>query len=165
MSQTLLEMAKELVTEQIRMQGVSPEEAQSLLLSTHATLRSLYEVEMSGLSTSPKPQEKSTQADWRRSINKHAVECLECGRTFRQLSARHLRKHDLDPRTYRQKHGIPQTQALSSREVTARRRAVAQQVRPWERAALLRTTTNADVKKRGSATKTGQTASGREAGN
>ncbi len=74
---------------------------------------------------------------------------MECGDTFKQLSARHLRIHDLDPRSYRTKYGIPPTQSLSSRDATARRRAVAQQVRPWEGAALKRSAEQAGAKKRG----------------
>lgn len=51
---------------------------------------------------------------------------------FKQLSLRHLRIHDLDPRSYRTKYNIPRSQAVSAREVTARRRELAQQIRPWE---------------------------------
>ncbi|ETX00553.1 MAG: hypothetical protein ETSY2_38870, partial [Candidatus Entotheonella gemina] len=71
---------------------------------------------------------------------KHAVTCLECGNTFRQLSSRHLRMHDLDSRSYRRKYGIPNSQPLSSRSATARRRELAQQIRPWEQAASKRAT-------------------------
>jgi predicted transcriptional regulator len=72
---------------------------------------------------------KATQVDWKRSITKHAVTCLECGNSFRQLSLRHLRVHDLDPNSYRTKYGIPSTQPLSSRDATARRRELALQNR------------------------------------
>ncbi len=135
MPQTLLEMTKDLVIEQIRQYQVSIEEAQSLLLATHSTLRNLYHVETSvtdSIST-PAPEE-GTPADWQHSITKHAVICLECGDSFRQLSGRHLRRHDLDSKSYRTKHGIPRTQALSARQATARRREIAQQIRPWEQA-------------------------------
>ena len=66
---------------------------------------------------------------------KHGEEpCLICGATFKQLSARHLRQHDLDLRTYRQRFGIPRSQALSAKETTAMRRRVVQNIRPWEKA-------------------------------
>jgi predicted transcriptional regulator len=70
----------------------------------------------------------------RKSIKKYSVECLICGTIFKQLSARHLRQHDLDPRTYRQRFGIPRSQALSAKETTAMRRRVVQNIRPWEKA-------------------------------
>ncbi len=79
-----------------------------------------------------------TPSDWKSSITRHAVTCLECGGSFRQLSARHLSKHELNAKSYRVKYGIPSTQPLSARTVTARRRAVAREVRPWEVAARRR---------------------------
>ncbi len=134
MSPTLLEMSKELVTELIRQHRVSQEEVQTLLQSTHITLQALYQAELSGtlpISTSP---EEDTQKIWKRAITKYAVTCLECGQSFRQLSVRHLRRHDLDARTYRAKYHIPKTQPLSSLAATARRRQLAKQIRPWEKA-------------------------------
>lgn len=132
MSQTLLEMAKELVVEQIREYQISPEEAQSLLYITHATLVNL-EQSRSNTMSPPSPEETS-QASWQRSITKHAVICMECGESFRQLSTRHLRRHNLDAKSYRLKYGIPRTQALSAFRATARRREIAHQIRPWEQA-------------------------------
>ena len=70
---------------------------------------------------------------WRKSITKHAVTCLECGATYKQLSKRHLQDHELDGRSYRVKFGIPRTQPLAARAVTAVRRKITQQVRPWEK--------------------------------
>src|SRR4029450_4164006 len=53
------------------------------------------------LATPPKP------ANWRKSIAKHTVTCLECGQSLKQLSVRHLKEHGLDGRSYRVKYGIP----------------------------------------------------------
>ena len=64
--------------------------------------------------------------------------CLECGRSFKQLSGRHLRMHDMDQRSYRAKYGIPSTQPLSGRASTARRRELANEIRPWEKARVAR---------------------------
>jgi predicted transcriptional regulator len=154
MSQTLLEMAKDLVTEQIRVHHLSPDDAKSLLLSTHSTLLSLHQREAPGLTiTSPETGSEAAQVDWKRSITKHAVTCLECGNTFRQLSLRHLRVHDLDPNSYRTKYGIPSTQPLSSRDATARRREFAQQIRPWEQAALTRTLSQPGARTNGNPTR------------
>jgi predicted transcriptional regulator len=82
---------------------------------------------------SPLPASGTALVDWRKSITKQAVTCLECGQTFKQLSLRHLRAHGLDNRSYRTKYGIPPTQPLSSRATTERRRQVVQEIRPWEK--------------------------------
>ena len=139
MAQTLLEMAKELVTELIRVHHLSPEDANALLLSTHSAMQNLQHAETSTSGAPSMPTYVDAKSsDWKRSITKHSVTCLECGSTFRQLSARHLRVHGLDPTSYRRKYGIPSTQPLSSRQATARRRELAQQIRPWEQAASKR---------------------------
>lgn len=157
MPQTLLEMAKDLVTEQIRVHHLSPEDAKSLLLHTHSTLLSLHQHEAPGIAVpNSEAVSKATQVDWKRSITKHAVTCLECGNAFRQLSLRHLRVHDLDPNSYRTKYGIPSTQPLSSRDATARRRELAQQIRPWEQAALKRSIARTGARTRGKASKMGR---------
>lgn len=139
MAQTLLEMAKELVTELIKVHHLSAEEVHALLMSTHITLQSLQQAEVSAsVGTDSATHNGDGQAEWKHSISKYAIICLECGQTFRQLSSRHLRLHSLDAKAYRIKYGIPRTQPLSSRQATARRREIAHQIRPWKRAALKR---------------------------
>lgn len=148
MTQTLLEMAKELVAEQIRQYHISSDEAQALLRDTHATLQTLHRMEVSGSATMKgTPPEAQQPEAWRKSITKHAIICLECGDAFKQLSRRHLSIHDLDARTYRAKHSIPRTQSLSSLAATARRRELAKQIRPWEKAASRRKAAKAAAKK------------------
>jgi len=149
MPQSLLEMAKELVTELIRVHRLSPEDAHALLMSTHATLQSLHQHEAPGVVAAHASAGGEARASgWRRSISQHAVTCLECGESFRQLSSRHLRQHGIDTATYRRKHGIPRTQPLSSRQATARRRQLAREIRPWEQAAAKRTGRAAAKRKR-----------------
>ncbi len=130
-------MAKELVLAQIQAQQVPPEALNSVLHSTYETLRSLEASEAAGgdiigngSAAGLEPQVQVV--DWKGSITKNAIKCLECGESFKQLSLRHLRVHDLDPRSYRTKYHIPRSQALSARSATARRRELAQQIRPWE---------------------------------
>jgi len=47
---------------------------------------------------------------------------------------RHFKKHDLDPRAYRAKYGIPRTQPLAAKALTAWRKQLVHQNRPWEKA-------------------------------
>ena len=133
MSSLILKMATDLVVAQTHTQQLTPDEVRELLLSTHATLLALQSQEIVGASESPNSTSSlGARPDWRASILRHAIICLECGATFKQLSARHLRIHDLDPRSYRAKYGIPRTQALSARAITAHRRQLAHRIRPWE---------------------------------
>jgi predicted transcriptional regulator len=135
MSPTLLEMAKDLVMAQIQARYLSPDEMHQALQQTYASLRALKAQEDANGSvavvtpaTPPKP------ANWRKSLAKHHVTCLECGASFKQLSVRHLQAHGLDGKAYRLKYGIPRTQPLTAKEVTSKRKEIVQRSRPWEKA-------------------------------
>ena len=135
MSQTLLEMAKDLVLVQIQAHKLLPDDMHQALQQTYTTLMTLKAQEdadgivpVTTTEIPPKP------VDWRKSITKHTVTCLACGANFKQLSVRHLRGHELDGRSYRVKYGIPRTQPLSAKATTAIRKEIVQRSRPWEKA-------------------------------
>jgi predicted transcriptional regulator len=71
---------------------------------------------------------------WKQRRTKHTVVCLACGASFKQLSRHHLQIHHLDQRAYRAKYGIPRTQPLTAKVVSAQRKQLVQQSRPWEKA-------------------------------
>ena len=134
MSQSLLEMAKDLVLAQIEAHRLSPEEMQTALQQTYSSLLVLKAQEDAEGSVVVATPETPTAVNWRKSITKHHVTCLVCGASFKQLSVRHLREHGLDARSYRAKYGIPPHQPLSARAVTAIRKQIVQTTRPWEKA-------------------------------
>jgi predicted transcriptional regulator len=94
----MIEIAKDLTLALIKIGDMPPEDMQETLEKTYATLTALKAQEASG--TFPTlPAAETPPADWRKSITKHAVTCLECGQAFKQLSLRHLRAHGLDNRS------------------------------------------------------------------
>ena len=135
MSQTLLEMAKDLVLAQIHAHRLSPEDMHAALQDTYSSLLALHAQEISnGMGAVETPETLPAPINWRKSITKQTVTCLECGASFKQLSVRHLRDHGLSARAYRVKYGMPPRQPLSARAVTALRKQIVQQSRPWEKA-------------------------------
>jgi len=135
MSQTLLEMAKDLVLASMEAHRLSPEEMHQALQQTYASLQALKTQEDAhGSVPVTTPETPSKPVPWRKSITKHTVMCLECRQSFKQLSVRHLKDHGLDGRSYREKYGIPRTQPLAAKEVTAKRQEIVQRSRPWEKA-------------------------------
>jgi predicted transcriptional regulator len=135
MSQSVVEMTKDLVLAQIQSGTLAPEDMQDALRRTHQSLLELKSREEAEAQVparaAPAPH---APADWRTSITRHSITCLECGASFRQLNGRHLREHGLDARSYRAKYGIPRTQPLSARATAAKRRQIAAEVKPWEKA-------------------------------
>jgi predicted transcriptional regulator len=133
MAQTLVEMAKDLTRSLVETGRLSAEDLQDTLQQAYAALSALKAQE-EVRTFAPAPDAELSPVDWRKSITRHAVTCLECGASFKQLSIRHLGIHGLDSRSYRIKYGIPRTQPLAARSTTERRRQVVRQSRPWEKA-------------------------------
>src|SRR5262249_31008230 len=135
MSQTLLAMAKDLVLAQIQAQKLLPDEMHTALQQTYASLQALKAQEdANGSVAVVTPETPPAPVNWRKSITKHTVTCLECGQSFKQLSVRHLKEHGLDGKAYRIKYGIPRVQSLSAKATTSRRKEIVQRARPWEKA-------------------------------
>jgi predicted transcriptional regulator len=135
MSQSLLEMAKDLVMAQIAAHRLLPEDMHQALQQTYASLQTLKAQEdANGSVAVVTPETPPKRVNWRKSITKHTVMCLECRASFKQLSVRHLKEHGLDGRSYRIKYGIPRIQPLAAKEITSRRKEVVQRSRPWEKA-------------------------------
>ena len=135
MPQTLLEMAKDLVMAQIEAHRLSPEEMHPALHHTYASLKALQSLEdANGSVVVGTPETPPVPVNWKKSITKHTVTCLECGASFKQLSVRHLKEHGLDGRSYRVKYGMPRTHPLAAKEVTLKRKEIVQRSRLWEKA-------------------------------
>jgi predicted transcriptional regulator len=135
MAQTILEMAKDLVMAQIQAGALTPEDMHKELQKTYVNLMELKAKEDGGAVSSVLASEAVQEpTDWKKSVTRHTITCLECGATFKQLSVRHLRDHGLDARSYRVKYGIPRTQPLSAKDTTAMRKKIVQQTKPWEKA-------------------------------
>ena len=132
MSQSLVEVAKELTLALIATGNVAPDDMQETLQKTYATLTALKAQEESGV-FSPGYHFRDSTGGLAKEHHQTCGDLPECGESFKQLSLRHLRAHGLDNRSYRTKYGIPPTQPLSSRATTERRRQVVQEIRPWEK--------------------------------
>ena len=79
MSQTLLEMAKDLVMAQVEAHRLSPDDMHTALHQTYTTLMTLKAQEGSDGSVAvATPEAPSKPVRWRKSITKHTVMCLEC---------------------------------------------------------------------------------------
>jgi predicted transcriptional regulator len=114
---------------------LSLEEMHQALQHTYASLQALKAQEdANGSVAVVTPETPSKPVNWRKSITKHTVTCLECGASFKQLSVRRLRDYGLDGRSYRVKYDMPRTQPLAAKEVTSRRKEIVQRIRPWQKA-------------------------------
>ena len=78
MPQTILEMAKDLVMAQIEAKALSPDDMHKVLQQTYSSLMTLKaHEEADGTVAVQLAETPSEPVDWRKSITKHAVACLE----------------------------------------------------------------------------------------
>ena len=69
----------------------------------------------------------------RRPLREKSILCLECGRSFRMITRRHLATHGLEPEEYRAKWGLEKDAPLICRALRNMRRHAMRSLRLWER--------------------------------
>jgi predicted transcriptional regulator len=122
MTKSLVEMSAEIVAAQASNTPMSPEDLVKDVRKVFETLQKLQTI------VDGSEFEQGMSTDPQASIQRNQVICLECRRSFKLLSNRHLALHGLTPREYKRKHGIRMTQALSAYTLSARRRKLAREL-------------------------------------
>lgn len=129
MSKKLLEIAAEIVQNQVSNNPMNSEEIVSSLKFVFSALQTMQKSEIDGtllegvkLTEEGAAAEKGVEKqDAKSSIQDDKIICLECGAEMRQLTAKHLGAHNLTPREYKQKYGFPLKQPLSAKSLTRAR--------------------------------------------
>jgi predicted transcriptional regulator len=129
MSKKLLEIAAEIVQNQVSNNPMSSEEIVSSLKYVFTALQTMQKSEIDGtLLEGGKGGEEGVggekaqdKPDAKSSVQDDKIVCLECGAEMRQLTAKHLGAHNLTPREYKQKYGFPLKQPLSAKSLTRAR--------------------------------------------
>ena len=62
------------------------------------------------------------QSDPRKSIKEKSITCMECGKTFKILTRKHLASHNLDAAEYREKWGLKKDTPLVCKGLQRERR-------------------------------------------
>ena len=128
MAKTLVEICTSLIVAQAQAARIEPEMMTESVNQIYRTLRDLHLREQGMVPDVAQPEA---------SIQRDQVVCLECGKAFTLLSNRHLALHGLTPREYKRKYGLRQSQPLSARTLSAKRRKQAldlgmgQQLAAW----------------------------------
>jgi len=119
MGKSLVEMAAELVSTQINSTEMNTKEISQALNSTFQTLKNLQDAEISGQQVGD--AQTKPAMDPAKSIQKNKIVCLECGESFKMLSPKHLRSHELTLKEYRAKYGFTARQPLCARALSEKR--------------------------------------------
>jgi len=84
----------------------------------------------------PLPGKEETAApimDPKKAIKEASITCLECGKSFKVITRKHLASHGLTAEEYRAKYGFKKTQALACKSLARERRAKMKDMKLWER--------------------------------
>ena len=116
----ILNLVSEILKAQASQTSMTPDDMAEGIKKVYRALQWVQSQEEKAAQSAEEP--KMSGPD---SIQRNKVICLECGKEFKQLTAKHLALHGTDQKSYKEKHGIPRRQALSSKSLSAQRRRTA----------------------------------------
>jgi predicted transcriptional regulator len=111
MSKSLIEIAADIVKAQAAHRAIETDEMQHLMCVAYNTMVKMQRND--GL--------KDDVPNSLDSIGEKAIKCLECGKSFKQLSYRHLAEHGITAKAYKAKYGLPASKGLVAHKVSAER--------------------------------------------
>jgi len=71
--------------------------------------------------------------DPKKAFKEKSVTCLECGKTFKIITKKHLATHELDTKSYLEKHGLKKGTKLIAKELQRNRRKKMTDMKLWEK--------------------------------
>ena len=131
-----LKHAIELVKAQASVRVMSEEEMADMIASLAAKLKKLDTFEEAEECCSCAAEAPVTDAN--RSIKEKSIVCLECGKTFKVITKKHLILHGLDAASYRAKWGLKKGTPLTCKELQRTRRQKMKDMKLWEKRAMAR---------------------------
>lgn len=122
-----LKYAIELAKAQASVRVMSEDEMATMISSLAGKIRKLDSCEEKEVCPS------APAADPKQSIKEKSIVCLECGKIFKAITKKHLKLHDLDAASYREKWGLKKGTPLTCKELQRSRRQKMKDMRLWEK--------------------------------
>ncbi|MHC1788548.1 Ros/MucR family transcriptional regulator [Solidesulfovibrio sp.] len=123
-----MQAALEIVKAQASVRAMSEDEITAMLAKITAGIMG---VDMGIGDTAGELQDESLNP--KKAIKEASIVCLECGKSFKVITAKHLAHHGLTPKEYKAKYGYKKTQALCAKSLVRERRAKMKDMKLWER--------------------------------
>ncbi|MFO8031004.1 MAG: MucR family transcriptional regulator [Desulfohalobiaceae bacterium] len=129
--ESYVQEALDIVKAQASVRNMSEEEITSMVQRLSQQLKELLEERSEEDKSEQKQQEPPV--DPKKAIREKSVICLECGKTFKVLTKRHLSTHGLTPAEYKEKWGYKKGTALIAKSLARERRKKMQEMQLWKR--------------------------------
>ena len=120
-----VKQALEIVKAQAGFRTMSEEEISSMVRSLSTVIRQIMSGEVVAAVASPDATVKQ--------ISEKSISCLECGKSFKLLTHRHLMSHGITADEYREKWGYPKDVPLVCKSLQRERRKKMKDMKLWER--------------------------------
>jgi predicted transcriptional regulator len=122
-----LKSALEIVKAQASVRNMTDEEITSMVRRLAAGIR-----DISG-ETPVGETEQTVDMDPKKAVKEKSVTCLECGKSFKVITKKHLASHGLTPEEYKAKHGYKKSMPLVCKSLQRDRRKKMKDMRLWEK--------------------------------
>jgi predicted transcriptional regulator len=122
-----LKQALDIVKAQASVRNMTEDEITSMVQKLSQAIQGISNGE------TPVQTEVVLDIDPKKAIREKSVTCLECGKTFKVLTKKHLATHDLTPVEYKEKWGYKKGTALIAKGLARDRKKKMQEMKLWER--------------------------------
>ena len=124
-----LQSALEIVKAQASARPMTEDEIISMVRSVANGIAAVS----SGQLVASEAESAAPAMDPKKAIKEASITCLECGKSFKVITKKHLASHGLTAEEYRAKYGYKKTQALACKSLARERRAKMKDMKLWER--------------------------------
>ncbi len=119
--------ALSLVKAQASTRIMTEQEILNMVQSLAHGLRKLYE------DKAHEHDSKNNMLNPKAAIKERSITCLECGKSFRVITKKHLLKHNLSPDEYREKYDYKRNLPLVCKSLQRNRRKKMHEMKLWQR--------------------------------
>jgi predicted transcriptional regulator len=119
--------ALEIVKAQASVRTMTDEEITSMVRRLAAGIRDISGDVFEG------EAEQVVDMDPKKAVKEKSVTCLECGKSFKVITKKHLATHGLTPEEYKAKHGYKKSMPLVCKSLQRDRRKKMKNMRLWEK--------------------------------
>jgi predicted transcriptional regulator len=122
-----LQQALEIVKAQASVRNMTEDEITTMVLNLTKAIQGISNGEPIA------KDEAGPDLDPKKAIKEKSITCLECGKTFKVLTKRHLAMHELTPAEYKVKFGYKKGQSLIAKGLARDRKKKMQDMKLWEK--------------------------------
>lgn len=122
-----LKSALEIVKAQASVRTMTDEEISSMVRRLAAGIRDI------SAGTIGDEAEQVTGLEPKKAVKEKSITCMECGKSFKVITKKHLASHALTPEEYKAKHGYKKSMPLVCKSLQRDRRKKMKDMRLWEK--------------------------------